>query len=381
MEKGRNKKLALFVPFLGGGGAERVMLDLARGFSGQGIEVDLVLAKAEGPYLGRVPSNVKIVDLNVGRVLFSLPKLVAYLRKERPQAMLSTLVHANVAALIAKRLSCVPVRTVVREAIVLSEDLLAEGLSARSRIVREVKLSFIKYVYSWADGIIAVSQGVADDLVESLRLPDGRVQVAENPIVTPQLFMESEENLEHPWFKRGACPVILGVGRLAEQKDFTTLIKAFALVRQKIEVKLVILGEGPERTNLNRMINELDLDEHVELLGFVDNPFKYMANASVFVLSSLYEGLPGALIQAMAVGTPVIATDCRSGPGEILERGKYGTLVGVGDFEGMAKSIIEILEDEDSLCEIKENGKNRASCYGLEKSLQTYSLALFPFGA
>ncbi len=327
-------KVALFLPSLRGGGAERVMLNLARGFSEKGLEVDLVLAKAEGPYLSQVPPEVRVIDLHSSRVLASLPHLVRYLRRERPQALLSTLNHANIVALWAKRLAGVPTRVVVREANVITVSS-ANTQNSRGRIMPFL----IRCFYPWADAVIAVSKGVADDLIKSARLPVEKIHVIYNPVVTPDLFTKAEEPLDHPWFALGEPPIILGVGRLTKQKDFATLINAFCLLRKEQAARLMILGEGEDRSALEDLIKKLDLQEDVSLPGFVDNPFKYMKRAAVFVLSSRWEGLPNTLIQAMALGTPVVSTDCPSGPAEILEAGKLGKLVPVGDVEALAEAI------------------------------------------
>ena len=359
MEK---EKVALFLPSLRGGGAERVMVNLARGFYDQGINVDLVLAKAEGPYLSEVPAGVRVIDLHSSRVLFSLPGLVRYLRRERPQALLSTMDHANIVALWARKLAWVPNRLVVRVAANLSQSA-SNASSARGRLMPRLIHKF----YPWADAVVAVSQGVADDLVKTARLSRERIQVIYNPIVTPEILEKAEEPLNHPWFAPGEPPVILSVGRLAKQKDYLTLIRAFALVHRERPARLMILGEGKERPKLEALIQELGLDEDVSLPGFVDNPFKYMKRAAVFVLSSRWEGLPNALIQAMALGTLVVSTDCPSGPSEILEGGKWGKLVPVGDIEKIAKAIIDTLEDLN-----RPDVTKRAQDFGIEKLVQNY---------
>ncbi|MBN1141396.1 MAG: glycosyltransferase [Deltaproteobacteria bacterium] len=369
----RVKKIALYVPSMRGGGAERVMLNLAKGLAAKKIHVDLVLAKAEGPYLDKAPEAVRIVDLKANRVLKSLPGLVAYLRRERPDALLSTMLHANIIALLAKKLAQVPVRVVVREALGLSEDL-----DRHSSLRKRMDIAFFRWCYSWADSIVAVSQGVADDYMRTLRVPPHRTHVVENAVVTPDLISDSLEEVSHPWFAAGEIPVILGVGRLNEQKDFPTLLKAFAMMRNRFPARLVILGEGEERPNLESLSRELGIDKEIQFLGFDINPFKYMAQAAVFVLSSRNEGMPGVLIQAMAVGTPVVATDCRSGPAEILENGKYGMLVPVGDMEAMAEAICETLAGRGNSRTDRNALKERASLFSLERSVNRYEVILFP---
>jgi glycosyltransferase involved in cell wall biosynthesis len=202
----------------------------------------------------------------------------------------------------------------------------------------------VRRYYPWADEIVAVSQGVADDLLELTDLPPSKVRVLPNPVVTPELVQRAAEPLDDPWFTAGAAPVVLGAGRLDQQKDFPTLIRAFAAVRSRRPARLVILGEGPERGQLESLVEELGITADVRLPGFVSNPFSYMARAAVFVLSSAWEGMPGVLIQAMACGAPVVATDCESGPREALAGGKYGRLVPVGDHLALADAIAGTLD-------------------------------------
>ncbi|MDJ0732794.1 MAG: glycosyltransferase [Nostocaceae cyanobacterium] len=330
--------VACFLRFLGGGGAERIILNLTRGFVKRGLKVDLVLTSTGGPHLWQVPSEVRIVDLKTPRLLASLPSLVRYLNQEQPKSLLSTLHYNNEFALLAKRFSKSSTRVVVREANTLSLDAKPkDGLKKRL-----IPL-FVRQLYPWADNVVAVSKGVAEDLANVTDLPLKRIQTIYNPTITPDLLLKAQERVEHPWFQPGQPPVILGVGRLQAQKDFPTLIRAFAQVRQVREAKLVILGWGPDRPQLEALISELGLVDDVDLPDHVKNPYAYMARSSVFVLSSAWEGLPNALIEAMAVGVPVVSTDCKSGPNEILDNGKYGFLVPVGDNGAIAQGILSIL--------------------------------------
>ncbi len=330
--------IAIFVRSLHGGGAEKVLLNLASGFIERGLNVDLLLARATGSYLEQVPPKVRVVDLKAEWVPSSLPKLTHYLRQVRPTTLLAALHYPCEIAVLAKRLARVSTRVIVSEHNTLSRE--AEGI--RQMSVRLTPLA-ARLFYPWADGIVAVSQGVADDLAQITRLSSDRIQVIYNPIVLPELFTLAQEPVEHSWFKPGEPPVILGVGRLHPQKDFPTLIRAFAEVRKVQQARLMILGDGPERQSLTDLISELGLTEDVALPGFVQNPYAYMAKAAVFVLSSAWEGLGNVLVEAMAVGTSVISTDCESGPEEILAKGKYGALVPVGDSTAIAQAIKSVL--------------------------------------
>lgn len=332
-------RIAFFLPSLGGGGCERAMLNLAHGFAERGWAVDIVLAKGEGPYLRQVQSGVRVVDLGASRVLTSLPGLVRYLRHERPRALLSAIDHANVVALWAQKLAGVPVR------VVASVHSTPSRAAVNARNLRARLMPYwVRPFYPWAYAVVAVSKGVAEDLIRVTGLPREKVKVIYNPVVTPELFAKAKEPLEHPWFAPDEPPVVLGVGRLTAAKDFPTLIRAFALVRRERPARLVILGDGEERPKLEALVRELRIEADVLLAGFVDNPYKYMRRAGVFVLSSQWEGLPTVLIEAMALGTPVVATDCPSGPREILEEGRWGKLVPPGNPEKLARGILEALE-------------------------------------
>jgi glycosyltransferase involved in cell wall biosynthesis len=196
-----------------------------------------------------------------------------------------------------------------------------------------------RYFYPWADYVVAVCEGVAKDLVETAAIPNERVRVIYNPIVTPDFEAKARSPLQHSWFGPGKPPVILSAGRLTAQKDFPTLIQAFALVRKGRPVRLLILGEGEERLALEGLVKRLDLDHYVSMPGFVANPYPYMARAGVFALTSRWEGLPGVLIEALYCGAPLVATDCPGGSREILANGQYGQLVPVGDIVALAQAM------------------------------------------
>ncbi len=327
-------KLAIFLPSLSGGGAERAMLNLAHGLAECGYAVDLVLAQAKGPYLGDVHDPVRLVDLKASRVLTSLPALARYLRREQPEALLSALDYANVVALWARRLAGITCRVVVNEQNTISRSA-RNSARRRQRMVPHL----VKRFYPWADYVIGNSQGVADDLSQATGLPRERIKILYNPVVTPEVREKARAPLNHPWFESGQPSVVLAVGRLTKQKDFPTLIRAFAQVRQARPVRLLILGEGPDRPALEALIKQLGLEDDVAMPGFVENPYAYMSRASLYVLSSRWEGLPTVLIEALYCGPPVIATDCPSGPREILADGQHGLLVPVGDVTALAQAI------------------------------------------
>lgn len=359
-------KISIFLMDLGGGGAERVMLNLARGFADGGLDVDLVLVKAEGPYISQLPSNINLITLNCSRLISSLPALAKYLKQAQPSVLISALEDTNLVAIWAKRLANVPTRTVVT----VHNNLSSEAQNLK-QFKRRITPYLVKFFYSWADKVVAVSAGVASDLI-SLGLPSAKVQYIYNPIVTTELREKLKETLDHPWFLPNQPPVILGVGRLTKQKDFPTLIRAFAQVRKTQPARLVILGDGEERGTLKALIRSLGVEHEVILINFVSNPYIYMKRASVLVLSSAWEGFGNVLVEAMASGTPVVSTNCESGPSEILDNGRYGRLTKVGRVEDMVKAIIETLSNpiEESML------KQRANEFTLEKSISRYRTLL-----
>jgi glycosyltransferase involved in cell wall biosynthesis len=329
------KRIAIFMPSLFGGGGQRSMLNLAHGLAECGYKVDLVLAQLEGPFLAHVRGTVRVVDLRASRTLTSLPALVRYLQREQPEAMLSVFGYVNIVALWAWRLAHVRTRLFVNEQNTVSLEA-GNASSRRGRLTPRL----IKHFYPWANGIVVVSQGVRSDLAQLMNISNERITVIHNPsVVRAEVQEKAQAPLDHPWFKPDQPPVLLAVGRLQMQKDYPTLIRAFAQVRQTQPVRLLILGEGKERPMLEALIKELGLEQDVSLPGFVLNPYAYMAHATLFVLSSRWEGLPTVLIEALCCGTPVVSTDCPSGPREILRDGEYGQLVPVGEVNALARTI------------------------------------------
>jgi glycosyltransferase involved in cell wall biosynthesis len=356
--------VAFFLRDLGGGGAEKAMLNLACGFAEQGLKVDLVLVKYEGDYLSNISPKVNLVKLNQRRLSMSLPSLVSYLRKVQPKVLISTLDDPNTIALLAKKLANVPTRV-----IITVQTHITQGTQMANNKVKEIiGLLSVRWFYSWADEIVAVSQGVAEDAAYISGLPLEKIKYIYNPIFSSNLLDKYHEPVTHPWFVDKQFPVILGVGRLEPQKDFPTLIHAFALVRQKYPARLVILGQGRQLSNFKTLVQELKLEDDVDFPGFVDNPHAYMAQANLFVLSSIFEGFGNVLVEAMIAGTPVVSTDCESGPAEILGNGQYGKLVKVGDVQGLADAMLSTLDSPTD----PELLRQRGSEFSLDAALSQY---------
>ena len=358
----RPEHVALFLPSLAGGGAERVMVTLANGFVARGLRVDLVLASAQGPYLGEVAAGVGVVDLHAHGVMASLPGLMRYLREERPQALLSAMNHANVVAIWARMLARFNTRVVVSERAVLEPEL-QRPTSLRARLLPLLMRSS----YRHADGVVAVSADVARDLRDLIQLDASRISVIYNPVVDATLDERARAPLGHPWFAPGEPPVVLGVGRLSREKDFPTLLRAFARLSARRPARLVILGEGEQRPELEALARELGVARMVAMPGFVRNPLAYMSRSMVLVLSSRWEGLGNVLIEAMACGTPVVSTRCPGGVAEILEDGRWGRLVPAGDAEALADAMEAALDDPSP-----PDVRRRAADFGVDKAVDRY---------
>lgn len=335
-------KISLFIPSLRGGGAERIFVGLATAFAKRGHQVAIVLIVRRGPYLKDVPGEVRIVSLDCPRLWTSLPAFVRYLRRERPEAVLSAMPLANGIAGWGRLFSRISTR------LVMSEHNTRSLIFWNIKVPKHYRILYYlcRSAYRLADGIVAVSDGVAKEVRTLPGVRTGRVHGIYNGIDAAAVAAESTLPAEEPWFQQeNVTPIVIGMGRLEHQKDFATLLHAFDRVRQRHPARLLILGEGGERPALERLVDELGLRDSVHLPGFVTNPYAYMAKASVFVLSSVHEGLPTVLIEALACGTPVVSTDCPSGPREILDNGRYGTLVPVGDAEALAEAILHTLDD------------------------------------
>ncbi|MFL5867283.1 MAG: glycosyltransferase [Thermoleophilaceae bacterium] len=332
--------LAVFIPTLEIGGAERVVVNLTRSFAEQGKSVDLVLARRGGALLDELDPRVRLRHLGASNRATVVPALARYLRHAAPRALLSHMDVANVAALLAHAASRAPTRIVVCSHLVVSEQVV----HAQRRQDRWVART-LRWLYPRADAVVAVSDGVASDLADLARLPRSRITVIHNPVVTNELLARSHDSLEHPWFGADQPPVVVAAGRLVPQKDYPTLLHAFERARRDRPLRLMILGEGGERALLEGLIRKLDLAEDVSLSGLVENPYPYFAGASVLALSSAWEGFGNVLVEALACGTPVVSTDCPSGPGEILEGGRYGRLVPVGDHEALAAALLSTLDE------------------------------------
>lgn len=339
MTSGSHPRVAIFASFSGQGGVERMLANLARGLLALGHPVDLVLARSQGVHLSAIPEGVRLVDLKARHTFTSLPGLARYLRRERPAALLAAKDRAIRTAILARAISHTRVRLVGRLGTTVSAALEGRGALSRTWWYLGMRLFLPR-----ADGLVAVSDGVARDLVRITGLPSSRIRVVRNPVVTPDLPERASRPSGHPWLDGDGPPVVMGAGRLTRQKDFTTLIRAFARVRANRPCRLVIAGEGRDRPALQALARELGIAADVALPGFIPNLPAFLSRASVFVLSSLWEGSPNVLTEALALGRPVVATDCPSGPREVLDEGRVAPLVPMGNPVALAAAMGEMLD-------------------------------------
>jgi glycosyltransferase involved in cell wall biosynthesis len=322
------RRLALFLPNLGGGGAERVSLAMIQGFLEQGYTVDLVLARKEGSLLPLVPVGVDIVDLGTNRFRQALRPLIRYLRERRPCALHAMMWPMPVLALLARFFARVDTRIIVSEHTTLS----ARPNGLRRRPIRLLT----RRAYLKANGLVAVSTGVADDLSAYIGLPRDRITVIHNPLQLPGV-LPAAGIVSALW--PANTKRILAVGALKPEKNYPLLLRALAKVREHVPASLLILGEGQLRAELEQQIDAMALGDAVVLAGFDTDPWPYYRSTDVFVLSSDTEGLPTVLIEALHASVPIVSTDCPNGPYEILGGGAHGALTPCGDEQALATRI------------------------------------------
>lgn len=394
--------VAFLLSDLSGGGVQRVVTILAEAFQARGMRVDLVVCEPNGDLAADLPAEVNVIPLHrcdplrarlavwqadrtAARLLVQpmlspkhgsatlayLPSLAEYLRTARPDTLFAATPYLNIEAVLARRLAAVDTRVVISERNHFSSGKTRKDWRRR-HLVRAMRHAYLE-----ADAIVAVSDGVANDLAEAIGIPRAAITTLYNPTLTPDFATRLANPIAHPSLFDGP-PVVLTVGRLAFQKDHATLLRAFAKVREHRPVRLAIAGKGSPKqvARVHELADQLDIRTDVEVLGFLANPIPYIARAAVFVLSSRFEGFPNVLLEALACGTPVVSTDCPSGPREILEDGAYGPLVEVGDHAALAEAIVRILDDPPD----PERLRARASAFDYNTAIARYETVLLGSG-
>jgi glycosyltransferase involved in cell wall biosynthesis len=370
-------KLMIVIHSLRGGGSERVLINLLKGLDRSVFSITLILYERVFDFPLPEDIEVKILDIHASRNILKLTtgfilktiNLARLIRQNKPDVLFSLISSTNVTLILAKLLSRIKCKLIVSEHTHPSINL-------KNEIYGGITKGFIKCLYPKADRIIAVSEGIKRDLIQNFHISEDKVTVIHNPVDISEIEKLSQEMADHPWF-HGEVPIIVSVGRLTRQKGYPYLLQAFSIVKSSQPCRLLLIGEGEDRTKLIEMAKELGIEADVEFLGFQENPFKYMVCSSLFVLSSLFEGFGNVIVEAMTLGLPVISTDCPSGPSEIIEDKKNGILVPVKDEKALAQTILQVLSDNRLSKELGENAVKRASDFSIDRIVKKYMEVFF----
>lgn len=362
-------RIAIFIPDLRGGGTERMMVRLVNEIATRNHDTELILARRIGPHLDKVSDQVTVTDLQCSfmnpRII---PRLSRQLARSSPDALLSAMTYPNVAALLARRLAGLSMRLIISERTVLT-------VQSRqcSSLKEKLKPLAARMTYYMTDHVISVSDDVSADLIEHIGMSSDQITTINNPVI-PDSGVEPRAAPDHPWFHDRTGPVILSVGRLVQPKDYPTLLMAIAQLPDDCPARLLILGEGPDRTALEALAADLGIRDRVAMPGFADDPYAWMQHADLFVLSSAWEGSPNVLVEAMACGCPVVSTDCPGGSRQILEGGRHGKLVPVSDADGLAQAITDTLDNPTD----RQQLLARAADFNVSRSADRYLAVLCP---
>ncbi len=357
-------KVIFFLGGLGGGGAERVASNLMQHLNRNRFNITLVLCEDEVSY--SIPDDIKKYVLYNKKMRFfnQLTKILNFysiLIKEKPDVILSFMEYPNIINVLFKYIF--PFRDIKH---VISVHIV-ESMYFQKKYWR-----VLNFFYSKADVIICVSKGVVKDLIENFGIQKDKLVVIYNPFDSKNIDKIKNEEIHDAWFKNNN-PKIIAVGSLDKRKGHDYLLRAFKIVREnEINANLIILGEGKERDNIKNLAKDLKIEDHVMLPGFKENPYKYLKNSSVFVLSSIYEGFANVLVEAMVCSVPVIATRCPSGPEEIITDGVNGLLVPIKDEKALAEAMIDLLKDKNKSERLAKEGRKRAEDFEVNKIVRAY---------
>jgi len=372
-------KVLFFISSLEGGGAERVMVDLLRYINRKRIAPTLVLLDSyEGsPYKKSLPQDFKTVVLSrktdrIDEKIKQFAKFLITIREQNPDIIISFLTHTNILAICASIIF--RIKVIACQHIHLSESIKVE--KRKEKLIGIPIKPLVKIFFRFADKIITVSEEMKIDLIREFSIPANKVRVIYNPIDMSEITNLSHIHPEHPFFNEGT-PILLSISRFTKQKGLDTLIKAFNILVMKMDLRLIILGKGPQKEFLKKMLKDFSLTDKVSLEGFHNNPYGFLSKATIFILSSRYEGFPVVMLEALACRTPIISTDCKSGPREILKGGKYGLLVPVEDENALSDGIIRLLKDENLRKKLSKLGQERASDFSIEHIVEQYENILY----
>lgn len=354
------KKLIFIIPTLDVGGAEKVTLNILKKMDNPSYQIKLIVFDGSGPLKTAIPSHVELIVISAKRLRYAMFKLAKILGENKPHYIFSTIGYLNLALIFIKRILRLESQLIIREASTPSK-YLEQMKSIKSKIYYKL----YKYLYPKADIIVAQCDSMKRDLIENMRIPTNKIVRIYNPIDIDDIKKKAEEYFPRE-FKTDTVN-ILSVGRLVEAKGYDTLLKAFKMLVESYEstLHLYIVGEGPLKAELINLSISLNINNQVSFLGFIDNPYPYIKNADLFVLSSRWEGFPNALLEALACGKKVVATDCESGPKEILGEEQYGLLANVDDPFSLSEKIKNYLT-------IENKSGNRADFFKLEEVSKKY---------
>jgi glycosyltransferase involved in cell wall biosynthesis len=365
----KTPKISILTHDISGGTFTNLCTALVRGFRELGVDANLVVLYASAEELSRYP-DIPIVTLNVKRTALSLGATVRYLRQYQPDVLLPMPWYFNIVAVWAKFLAGVPTKVILGEHNIIS---LEAGVEHRNKPHLRFLPVLMRYVYPHSDGLIGVSKDTITDLVETLGISATiPMRVVLNPINPKRVQELSQASIEHSWFQNRESPVIVTAARLAKQKQLDGLIRAFAQVVKVTPAKLLILGDGPLRAELEHLTQELGIADSVWMPGYDPNPYRYMANADVFVLASAWEGCPIALQEAMACGAAVVVTDAPGGMKDVVEYGNRGILVATGDPDALAKGVLQILTNPELKQHYQEQARQRSQDFHYLNTSQQY---------
>ncbi len=372
------KKVIFIIPTLGGGGAERVFLHILKNLDRSKFTPCVVLFEKKGELLHELPVEIKLTILKehdetcrmYGTVFIKLAlRFSRFIKKERPDVIVSFMWYTNFITLIAEMINRISSKVIVSERY-------GFAVSFEGRMAELLRRLIIRFFYPRADTIIVNSTAMGQQLKDTFHVKVDKIATIYNPVDISTIRSLSEEEVDHPWFDQ-PLPIIMSIGRVTRQKGFDQLIKAVKTLHDDgAACRLVILGKGPEEGNLKKLYFDLGMSDKVLFLGFQQNPYKYLARATIFVLSSFYEGFPNVLLEAIALGIPSVATQCPTGPDEIITSGENGLLVPPGDYHALAEAIKRLLQDECLRKKFALAGRKRAQDFAVEDIVRQYEKAI-----
>lgn len=358
-------RILFFIYQMGGGGAARTLLNIINNLDRSIFLPILVTLNFNGSYEQELKDDVIFIKLPTTRLSRSILKLAKIIRKEKVDLIFSTIPRVNTIAILATKLSFTKAKCVIREA-----DNLGGSLKTN------LQLLGFGFMYRFSNQIVSLSEGVKENLVKRYKVKPSDIRVIYNPIDLNHInekVKQGQIDLNHKDLFETQEKVIVTAGRLVEQKDQKTLLNAFSKVNKKMKCRLLVLGEGPLKDQLVQESNKFGIQDRVHFIGFQSNPYIYFKQANLFVLSSIHEGFSHVIAEALATGVPVVSTNCKSGPAEVLDNGVYGQLCEVGNVEELAKKMLDVLSlTPEQVNQVITKGYARASNFDAERIVQQY---------